>query len=148
MTEPFYWASLFKRRALTVTPKKLQLSMQRQEEEYTMRKRSIPVLVITATAALLATSCATPTEASGRPPESTRLSSTFTKFFGPRVVTIPAGTVLRVRTDTALSTVSNENGDRFEGTLFAPIAQDGRTLLPVGTPVEGLVVSSGKGGRV
>jgi hypothetical protein len=70
------------------------------------------------------------------------------RFFAPKSVTLPAGTVLRIRTDTALSTNSHRSGDRFEGTLAAPVSQDGKIILPSGTAVRGIVVSSEKGGRV
>jgi len=66
----------------------------------------------------------------------------------PPSVTIAAGTPIRIRTQTTLSTKSTQSGDRFTGTLAEPIVIEGMTLAPRGSQVEGLVVESDPGGRV
>lgn len=54
-------------------------------------------------------------------------------------IVIPAGTLMKVRLNHALSTASNRRGDRFTGTLVASVAPGGRTALPRGAAIEGLV---------
>lgn len=66
----------------------------------------------------------------------------------PSSVTIGAGTPIRIRTETTLSTKSTKTGDTFTGSLAEPIVIDGNTLAPRGSQVEGLVVESDPGGRV
>jgi hypothetical protein len=66
----------------------------------------------------------------------------------PQPVTIDAGTSIRVRTETTLSTKSAKTGDRFTATLAEPIVVDGKEIAPRGSQVEGRVVDSDPGGRV
>ncbi|MBV6429964.1 MAG: hypothetical protein IANPNBLG_00067 [Bryobacteraceae bacterium] len=66
----------------------------------------------------------------------------------PPPVTLPAGTVLRVRTNTALSTKTSQTGDRFTATLAEPLVAGGRTIAPRGAQVEGRIADSDPGGRV
>ncbi len=66
----------------------------------------------------------------------------------PEPVTIAAGTPIRIRTETTLSTKSTQTGDTFTGTLAEPIVIEGMTLAPRGSQVEGVVVDSDPGGRV
>lgn len=63
-------------------------------------------------------------------------------------VTLPEGTVLKVRLTPTLSTESHSVGDRFEATLVEPLVVDGRTVAPLGGKVYGQVVEADKGGRV
>lgn len=114
-----------------------------------MKAQLISSIVLPLAAGVLLSSCAGPSpEVTAPSTEGTSQSSGISQFLKPKTAVIPAGTVLNVRTDTALSTESNGNGDRFEGTLSAPVTMDGKTLLPAGTSVEGVVASSDKGGRV
>ena len=52
-------------------------------------------------------------------------------------VVAPAGTVLRVRLNQTLGTGSSRPGDRFSGTLDAPVIVGTMEILPRGTKVEG-----------
>ncbi len=63
-------------------------------------------------------------------------------------VTIAAGTPIRVRTQTELSTKSAKAGDSFTATLAEPLVIEGQVIAPRGTQVEGLVADSDPGGRV
>jgi len=101
-------------------------------------------IAIASTAALLA-SCGSATTAAS--PDS-KENGFMERLFAPKTTTVPAGTVINVHTDAALSTNSNRSGDRFTATLSTPLLKDGKTILPAGTPFEGLVVSANKGGRV
>ncbi len=52
---------------------------------------------------------------------------------------VPAGTPLMVKLDTTLATFSNKAGDPFTGSLLQAVVINGKTVLPVGTRVEGRV---------
>ncbi|MEK6322292.1 MAG: peptidoglycan-binding protein [Acidobacteriota bacterium] len=66
-----------------------------------------------------------------------------------RLVTVPAGTVVPLRIDTALSSNSSRVGERFTATVFQSVVIDSRTVLPERSKVEGNVtgVSPGERGR-
>jgi hypothetical protein len=66
----------------------------------------------------------------------------------PQHVTIPAGTMLVIRTQNTLSTDRNFNGDTFAATLDQPLVVDGFVIAERGAEVEGHVVRSEKAGRV
>src|SRR5882724_34408 len=68
---------------------------------------------------------------------------------GQRLVTVPVGTVVPLRMDTALSSTSSRVGDRFTATVSRPVLLDNRAVLPEGTKVEGHVtgISPGERGR-
>jgi hypothetical protein len=61
---------------------------------------------------------------------------------------VPAGTVLEVRLDQALSTERNRAGDRFQATLEVPVDIGGREVLARGTRVQGHVTTSRPSGRL
>jgi len=63
-------------------------------------------------------------------------------------VTIAAGTPIKVRTLTTLSTKETQTGERFNATLAEPLVVEGKVVAPRGTQVEGRVVDSDPGGRV
>jgi hypothetical protein len=66
----------------------------------------------------------------------------------PVIVQVPAGTPIRVRTTSTLSTRSAQPGQEFVAHLAEPIVVDGREIAPRGTEVVGRVVDSDPGGRV
>jgi hypothetical protein len=66
----------------------------------------------------------------------------------PVGVTLPEGTVLKVRTTNTLSTKTHHAGDKFEASLEEAIEQGGQVLVPRGARVEGKIVESDEGGRV
>ena len=66
----------------------------------------------------------------------------------PRSTTLAAGTVLKVRTTTTLSTDSHRAGDTFMTTLMEPLVQGAWVIAPEGATVEGRIVNADKGGRV
>ena len=55
------------------------------------------------------------------------------------VAGIPEGTAFDVRQSGAISTRTSRVGDALRGVLLTPIVHDGKTIVPVGTPVEGTV---------
>jgi hypothetical protein len=66
----------------------------------------------------------------------------------PPSVTIAAGTPIKIRTGTTLSTKDTRSGETFTGTLAEPLAIEGQVVAPRGTQVSGKVVNSDPGGRV
>lgn len=65
-----------------------------------------------------------------------------------RTATLGAGTALKVRTTTTLSTKSHKTGDTFAATLEEPLLQGDWVIAPKGATVEGRIVESDPGGRV
>ena len=66
----------------------------------------------------------------------------------PREFTLPSGTVIPVRTTSALSTAKVKDGSVFDAVLEKDIVVDGTTLAKAGALVTCVVVSSDAGGRV
>jgi hypothetical protein len=66
----------------------------------------------------------------------------------PREFTLPAGTIIPVRTTAELSTKSVSNGSVFDALLEKDLVVDGTTLAKAGSRVTCVVVSSDPGGRV
>ena len=66
----------------------------------------------------------------------------------PRTVTLAAGTGLKVRTTSALSTESHQAGESFTATLEEPLVEGNWVIAPQGATVEGWIVEADEGGRV
>src|SRR5690348_7499717 len=60
----------------------------------------------------------------------------------PQKVTVPAGTVLQVRTVEGLSSETNHEADPWHGTLNSDIVVDDQTVIPAGAEIEGRVVEA------
>jgi len=67
---------------------------------------------------------------------------------GVHNVTMPAGTILKVRIDDALSTAKNSIGDPFTGTLVEPVVMNGEEVLPARTRFKGHVTTSVRSSRL
>ncbi len=61
---------------------------------------------------------------------------------------VPAGTLLRIRLDTSVTTKNARTGNRFTGTVVSPATVDGSVVLPIGSSVHGYVVNSAPSGRL
>ena len=66
----------------------------------------------------------------------------------PQPIVVPAGTVLTVRTDQALSSKNSQTGQTFLATLAQPLSVGGRRALPTGATVSGTVVTAKAKGKV
>ena len=66
----------------------------------------------------------------------------------PRQFTLPAGTIIVVRTTSELSTAKVKDGSVFETVLEKDLVVDGTTLAKAGALVTCVVVSADQGGRV
>ena len=62
--------------------------------------------------------------------------------WGQSGTTIPAGTALKVKLETTLTSFSNRAGDPFQGRITSPVVLDGKTVIPAGTTVQGRVTKA------
>lgn len=65
-----------------------------------------------------------------------------------REVTLPAGTVLRVRLENAIGSDLSHVEDPVNARLVSPVVIDGRTIVPTGSRVLGSVTDARRPGRV
>jgi hypothetical protein len=65
-----------------------------------------------------------------------------------REITIPAGTVLRVRLANTVGSDLSRIEDPVSGSLIQSVVMDGRTVLPAGTRATGIVTDAQRSGRV
>lgn len=66
----------------------------------------------------------------------------------PQPIVVPAGTVLTVRTEQALSSKTSQAGQTFLATLAQPVSVGGRAALPAGSTVSGTVVTAKAKGKI
>lgn len=71
-----------------------------------------------------------------------------TKESAARLATIPSGTPITVRLQSAVSSATSNSGDRFEAVLAVPIEVSGRTVAPAGAAASGRVVAANPSGRL
>jgi hypothetical protein len=66
----------------------------------------------------------------------------------PADVNVAAGTNLTIRINQHISVKTSHAGDHFDGEVVDPVAgDDGRVVIPKGTPVSGVVVASHRRGH-
>jgi hypothetical protein len=63
-------------------------------------------------------------------------------------VTLPDETAIHVTLNQTVASDQNRPGDHFEATVSEPIVVKNKTVVPAGTPVEGLVVDAHHSGRL
>jgi hypothetical protein len=63
-------------------------------------------------------------------------------------VTVPEATAIHVTLDQGISSNQNRPGDRFEATVSEPVVLNDKTVIPQGTPVEGIVVDARPSGHL
>jgi hypothetical protein len=61
--------------------------------------------------------------------------------------TLPEGSEIQVRLEQPLSSRTARLEDRFEASVATPVQQDGRILIPAGTPVHGVVTGVARAER-
>jgi len=108
-------------------------------------------IALAASLAVLATGCASKSvSADGTPPVAVegKAPGIAGYFSSTHPVTIPAGTLLRIRTRGTLSTRSTRTGETVEATLESPLVVSGVVLAPQGATAVLLVADSDPGGRV
>src|SRR5512146_148821 len=67
---------------------------------------------------------------------------------GASSATLPAGTAVRMKLETPLSTSLNKPGDRFAGRVIQAVSLNGREVIPVGASVEGHVLRATEPRRI
>ena len=80
--------------------------------------------------------------------EEQREAPGFWRKVDDRRVTVPAGAMLAVRLIGRISSDKNQAGDRFEGSLDAPLIVEGTTVAEKDCAVSGRVIRARKGGRM
>src|SRR5438874_9498555 len=63
-------------------------------------------------------------------------------------LSLPAGTAFKVKLEKTLSTFTSKEGDPFSGRVTAPVLLDGKTVIPVGTTVQGRVTKVNEPRRI
>jgi hypothetical protein len=66
----------------------------------------------------------------------------------PDSVTLPERTAIHVRLDQAVTSNQSRPGDHFDATVSEAVVVDGKTVIPQGSHVEGLVVDARHSGRL
>src|SRR5712692_3535540 len=61
---------------------------------------------------------------------------------------IPAGTILRIRLDTTITSKTNKPGDTFAGVVKEPVVSGGTTVVPEGSIVSGHIAFIKPAGRI
>jgi hypothetical protein len=79
--------------------------------------------------------------------DSSAPSNKSASFFGPKEVTLPAGTVLTVRLGSAVGSKTSNTGDHFDATIATPVESGGKVVLPKGADVLGKVAEAAPQGR-
>lgn len=63
-------------------------------------------------------------------------------------VTLPEGTALKVKIDHTLASDQSNSGDPFQGTVAEPVVVAGKTVIPAGAQVEGVVEDARRSGNL
>jgi hypothetical protein len=74
-------------------------------------------------------------------------SSKSASLFGPKELTLPAGTVITVRLASAVGSKTSNTVDHFNATIATPVESGGRVVLPKGAEVLGKVIEAVPQGR-
>jgi hypothetical protein len=61
---------------------------------------------------------------------------------------LPTGTALKMKLETTLASLSNHAGDPFQARITEPVVVDGKTVIPIGTTVQGRVTKTSQPRRV
>ncbi|MGA7686026.1 MAG: hypothetical protein WCC32_08785 [Terriglobales bacterium] len=75
-------------------------------------------------------------------------SSLLIAALGVAQTSLPTGTAVKMKLDTTLATFSSKAGDPFSARVTEPVVMDGKTVIPVGTTVEGRVTKSTEPRRI
>jgi hypothetical protein len=61
---------------------------------------------------------------------------------------LPTGTAVKMKLETTLATFSSKAGDPFSARVTEPVVMDGKTVIPIGTTIEGRVTKSSEPRRI
>ena len=62
--------------------------------------------------------------------------------------TLPTGTALKMKLENTLTTFSSKGGDPFSARITEPVVLNGKTVVPIGTTVQGRVTKTSEPRRV
>ena len=79
--------------------------------------------------------------------DSSAPSGKSASLFGPKEVTLPAGTVINVRLASTLGSKTSNTGDHFNATIVTPVKSGDKVVLPKGTEALGKVAEAVSQGR-
>jgi hypothetical protein len=79
--------------------------------------------------------------------DSSAPSNKSASLFGPKEVTLPAGTVITVRLASTVGSKTSNTGDHFNATIATPVESGGKAVLPKEAEVLGKVVEAVPQGR-
>lgn len=65
----------------------------------------------------------------------------------PKPIVVPAGTALTIRLNQAVGSKTSQPGTPFTGSISTPITIDGKTVIPAGSDVTGIVKDAKKAGK-
>src|SRR6202142_2818109 len=68
--------------------------------------------------------------------------------FAAAQAALPAGTAVKMKLDPTLATFSSKAGDPFSARVTEAVVMDGKTVIPIGTTVEGRVTKSTEPRRI
>lgn len=66
----------------------------------------------------------------------------------PKPILLPAGTAIAVVLDQSISSAQAHAGDHFDASLAAPVIAEGKTVIPKGARVQGVVVDARASGHL
>ena len=116
-----------------------------------MRRSTRWLLPLIIVAVLLASGCSRQlsgeSEPAGQPVESAQ-QVPFQQGENPATLTVPAGTPITVRTQSAISSETAQPGDSFDAVLDQALVIKGQTVAPRGAGVRGRVVAARRSGRM
>lgn len=78
----------------------------------------------------------------------TLTSLILTASFAWAQTALPTGTAVKMKLETTLATFSSKAGDPFTARVSEPLVMDGKTVIPIGTTVEGRVTKSSEPRRI
>lgn len=88
-------------------------------------------------------------EARGNMKKTLTLTSLIlTASFAWAQTALPTGTAVKMKLETTLATFSSKAGDPFTARVSEPLVMDGKTVIPIGTTVEGRVTKSSEPRRI
>ena len=79
--------------------------------------------------------------------DSSAPSSKSASLFGPKEVTLPAGTAVTVRLSSAVGSKLSAKGEHFSAIVARPVEVNGKVVLPAGAEALGKVVEAVPQGR-
>ena len=62
--------------------------------------------------------------------------------------TLPTGTALKMKLENTLTSFSTKGGDPFSARITEPVVLDGKTVVPIGTTVQGRVTKTSEPRRI